>query len=136
MAAVAPEPTASRLAKQLEYRESWAANAASFAAWLAQTPEEALEPDLEIVDPHHHLWDMRNLQGFNFLGIMRQQYYLTDELLDDMVGGGHNITHTVFAEAHSFYRADATDPVMAPLGEVGLSCVFIQTGSMLTTATW
>ena len=72
MAAVAPETTPSPLAKQLEYRQSWAANAASFSAWLAKTPEEALEPDLEIVDPHHHFWDMRNLQGFNFLGIMRQ----------------------------------------------------------------
>ena len=25
-------------------------------AWLALTPEEALEPDLPICDPHHHLW--------------------------------------------------------------------------------
>ena len=28
--------------------------------WLAQeTPEEVLEPELLIVDPHHHLWDLR-----------------------------------------------------------------------------
>ena len=25
--------------------------------WLAQHTEAALEPDLPIVDPHHHLWD-------------------------------------------------------------------------------
>ena len=25
--------------------------------WLAKTREEILEPDLAIVDPHHHLWD-------------------------------------------------------------------------------
>ena len=25
--------------------------------WLAQTVEPALEPDLPIIDPHHHLWD-------------------------------------------------------------------------------
>ena len=28
--------------------------------WLArETPENVLEPDLPIIDPHHHLWDMR-----------------------------------------------------------------------------
>ena len=26
-------------------------------AWLAQTREEPIEPELPIVDPHHHLWD-------------------------------------------------------------------------------
>ena len=25
--------------------------------WLALTPEDAMEPDLPILDPHHHLWD-------------------------------------------------------------------------------
>ena len=25
--------------------------------WLASTIEEAIDPDEEIVDPHHHLWD-------------------------------------------------------------------------------
>ena len=27
------------------------------AAWLGKLKEEILEPDLPIVDPHHHLWD-------------------------------------------------------------------------------
>ena len=26
------------------------------AAWVAKVSEAALEPDLPIVDPHHHLW--------------------------------------------------------------------------------
>ena len=26
-------------------------------AWLALRQEEIIEPELEIVDPHHHLWD-------------------------------------------------------------------------------
>ena len=25
--------------------------------WLAKVKEEALEPELPIIDPHHHLWD-------------------------------------------------------------------------------
>ena len=29
------------------------------AEWLAQTVEAALEPELPICDPHHHLWEFR-----------------------------------------------------------------------------
>ena len=105
------------MAKLIKARESWAANRAAFAAWLDATPEEALEPELPIVDPHHHAWDMRELEGFNLFGLFKQQYYLADEMVDDFVGGGHNITHTVYAEAHSFHSAD-TPGLMAPLGEV------------------
>ena len=37
----------------------YAANEA-IDGWLArETPEDVLEPDLPIIDPHHHLWDIR-----------------------------------------------------------------------------
>ena len=33
-------------------------------AWLAgRAPEPVLEPDLPIVDTHHHLWDLRTTTG-------------------------------------------------------------------------
>jgi hypothetical protein len=54
---------------------------------------EILEPTLEIVDPHHHLWDRAGHR------------YLLDELLAD-TGSGHNITQSVFVECGSMYRAD------------------------------
>lgn len=50
------------MAKLVTNRELWEANRAKFDAWLDLTREEALEPDLEIVDPHHHVWDMRELK--------------------------------------------------------------------------
>ena len=28
--------------------------------WLDQVVEETLEPELPIIDPHHHLWDRPN----------------------------------------------------------------------------
>ena len=72
-------------------------------AWLALRQEEIIEPGLEIVDPHHHLWDR---PGHRFL---------IDQLLTD-TGSGHNITQTVFIECGSMYRADG--PVeMKPVGE-------------------
>jgi len=106
-----------RFAKLQQTLDAWQSNRASFNAWLDQTPEDALEPDLEIVDPHHHLWDMREFAGANPWGLFKQQYYMTDELLEDCIGGGHNVTHTVFVQTHSFFAADSS-PIMAPLGEV------------------
>ncbi|MDB5965025.1 MAG: Amidohydrolase, partial [Polaromonas sp.] len=35
-------------------------NSEDVARWLAQRPAEvALEPELPIVDAHHHLWDVK-----------------------------------------------------------------------------
>ena len=73
-------------------------------AWLAkQAQEPILEPDLPIVDPHHHLWDHLNSR------------YLLNELLAD-TGSGHNITATVYIDCRSMYRADGP-PEMKPVGE-------------------
>ena len=67
------------------------------------------------------MWDYRQLLGYNLLGIFKQQYYLADELVDDIVGAGHNVTRTVYAEAHAFHGKDGPDPettaLYAPLGE-------------------
>ena len=72
--------------------------------WLDSTQEEILEPDLAIVDPHHHFWDFRTHR------------YLLDELLAD-TGSGHNIEATVFLECGAFYRADGPKEER-PIGEV------------------
>ena len=124
---IPPAPAASPHARDameqlLKARQTWLAGQAKLEAWHAQTREEALEPDLEIVDPHHHMWDYRQLMGFNLLGIIKQQYYLADELVDDIVGAGHNVTRTVYVEAHAFHSKDGPDPEttakLAPLGEI------------------
>lgn len=66
-------------------------------AWLAQVHEEALEPDLPIVDPHHHLWEFRHERVAH--------RYLMDDIQADL-RAGHNIVATVFIEAGAMYRAD------------------------------
>ena len=82
------------------------------AAWLAKRPREAaLEPDLPIIDPHHHFWDTPE-----------RGRYLLPELLDDIGNAstspnGHNIVATVFLECRSMYRKGGP-PEMAPVGEV------------------
>ncbi len=106
------------LTKMLELRKISQDNGGKFTSWLAQTREQAIEPDLEIVDAHHHLWDMRELKGYNLFGMFKQQFYLTDEIFDDLVGGGHKVTHSIFVTTHAFFTANAEPPWMAPLGEV------------------
>ncbi|MFM9942489.1 MAG: amidohydrolase family protein [Hyphomicrobiaceae bacterium] len=74
------------------------------ADWLAKAPAEAiLEPDLPIVDTHHHVWPDRGR-------------YMLDELLAD-TGSGHNVEATVFIECRQSYRTDGPQELRS-VGEV------------------
>lgn len=74
-------------------------------AWLAQAePEPILDPELPIVDAHHHLWD---LPGYR---------YLLPQFLADL-DTGHRVVATVFNECHAMYRAQGPAH-LAPVGEV------------------
>ena len=77
--------------------------------WLAQTPEETLEPEISICDPHHHFWVSRPEPA-------HYQQYLLAELAAD-VNSGHNVRSTVFIEVRCEYRQDGPDE-MKPVGEV------------------
>jgi len=73
-------------------------------AWLTKAaPEPILEPELPIVDTHHHLWERPDHR------------YLLHELLADL-GTGHNVVATVFLECHAMYRAGGPAE-MRPVGE-------------------
>ncbi len=72
--------------------------------WLSQHKEEILEPDLPIIDAHHHMW----VRAGN-------RYYLEDFLAEAQTG--HNIKASMFMECGSFYRKNAS-ALMAPVGEV------------------
>jgi predicted TIM-barrel fold metal-dependent hydrolase len=67
------------------------------------TPDPVLDPDLEIVDPHHHLWDRNGHR------------YLAEELRADLASG-HNVTATVYVECKSGYRDDGPES-LRPCGE-------------------
>ena len=71
--------------------------------WLDRHREAALEPELPIVDPHHHLW------------IRPGWRYTLDDFLAD-ANTGHNIVATVFVQANSMYR-DSGPVEMRPVGE-------------------
>lgn len=89
-------------------------------------PREAiLEPDLPIIDPHHHLWDRTgptaapypaapgDLFANLIAGIHR---YSLPELVRD-VSSGHNIVATVSIQCKVMYRRDGAES-LRPVGEV------------------
>lgn len=64
--------------------------------WLALTQEPILEPELPIIDPHHHLWQRKGAD------------YLLPELLAD-TGSGHDIRGTIFVQCGENYRASGPE---------------------------
>ena len=66
-------------------------------------PETALEPDLPIIDPHHHLYDRPHL------------HYMFKELLAD-TQAGHDIRATVYIETTAMKRASGPES-LRPVGE-------------------
>ena len=85
--------------------------------------EDILEPDLPILDPHHHLWDLRPIVPMfpeprhRFIEtLLPVAHYTFDQLYAD-VTTGHNVIGTVFMECGAFYNANYGE-ALKPVGEV------------------
>jgi L-fuconolactonase len=117
---------------------------AAHLTWLALTQEEVLEPELPIIDAHHHLWDAqapRSLDltpyvdedgqeamggahvartrpggGVDPAALGWQRRYLCDELAHEVRSSGHCIEATVFVECGSMYRVTGP-PQLRCVGE-------------------
>ena len=72
--------------------------------WLALHQEEALMPELAIVDAHHHLWDRQSGR------------YLVHELSQDIAQSGHRILSTVYVQCRSMLRRNGPE-ALRPVGE-------------------
>lgn len=73
------------------------------AEWLSLGKEDAIDPDVPIIDAHHHLWIENDIP------------YLGREFMQDLACG-HRIESTVFVQAHYGYRTDLPAE-LAPVGE-------------------
>lgn len=80
----------------------------SRGAWREQVVEAALEPDLPIIDAHHHVWEKDPFPPFD-------PYDETD-LIADKTGSGHNIVGTVFVDSHTSYH-DSGPEALRVVGE-------------------
>jgi len=86
--------------------------------------EAILEPDLPIIDPHHHLWDLRPMLPMfpeprhRFIeALVPVAYYAFDQFNAEVVGSGHNVIATVFMECGAFYNGSYGE-ALKPVGEV------------------
>src|SRR5262245_38390740 len=72
--------------------------------WLARrAPEPVIDPELPVVDAHHHLWQLGGMT------------YLADDLGSDL-STGHRVESTVYVDCGSNYRT--TGPLeLRPVGE-------------------
>lgn len=72
--------------------------------WLSLLAEPALDPQLMIVDAHHHLWDRPE-----------SRYLLGDYLAD--IDSGHQVVATVYVQCRSMFNMDR-DESLRCVGEV------------------
>jgi predicted TIM-barrel fold metal-dependent hydrolase len=72
--------------------------------WLAQSQEPALDPQLPIVDPHHHLWDRGG------------HTYLPAQFAAEADASGHRLLSSVYVECLSHYL-DSGPEHLRPVGE-------------------
>ena len=85
--------------------------------------EAILEPELPIIDPHHHLWDLRPLlpafpaPRHDFLEALVGAPYYTFDALQADTQSGHRVIGTVFMECGAFYDASRGE-ALKTVGEV------------------
>lgn len=61
--------------------------------WLGLLDEPAIDPQLPIIDAHHHLWDRP------------ESHYLLDDYLDDL-DSGHRVLASVYVQCRSMFNID------------------------------
>lgn len=85
--------------------------------------EDIVDPDLPIIDPHHHLWDLRPLVGafpeplHPFIETVAQSAHYTFDQLQADTRSGHRVIGTVFMECGAFYDPSRGEE-MKVVGEV------------------
>ncbi|WP_168247804.1 MULTISPECIES: amidohydrolase family protein [unclassified Mesorhizobium] len=88
--------------------------------WISQYQEAAIDPDVRIIDAHHHLWVLPN------------QTYLVPDFLAD-AGGGHHIEASVYMEGSMAYRGDGPEE-MRSVGETEFAhAAAIETNARVST---
>ena len=79
--------------------------------WIDLVQEEIIDPEREIIDPHHHLWHGPEDPP----GIKDTYRYLLEDLWRD-TSSGHNIKKTVYIDCGQEYYQDGPE-AFRPVGE-------------------
>jgi L-fuconolactonase len=77
--------------------------------WRDAVAEEAIDPDIPIIDTHHHCWGTASpVPTFPDYGF--------EDILNDVAASGHHIIATVYVQAYSHFRQNGPDH-LRPVGE-------------------
>ena len=76
--------------------------------WCRFDNEAAIDPDLPIIDTHHHIWTTKPSPVFD--------PYTVDEMIADKSDSGHNVIATVLVDSHNHYRTTGPEH-LRPVGE-------------------
>ncbi|MBB4641436.1 amidohydrolase family protein [Rhizorhapis suberifaciens] len=76
--------------------------------WRDQMIENALDPDLPIIDSHHHLWMSSPAEPW--------EPYTPQDMAKDIETCGHNVVATIYTDSHANYRTSGPD-VLKVVGE-------------------
>ena len=94
--------------------------------WITQVKEEIIDPQLPIIDPHHHLWNGDNQLAGSFP-------YLIENLNEDTFSG-HNIVGTIFMECAQGYYLNGEEKYK-PVGETEFVINLIKDSKKLPEST-
>lgn len=79
---------------------------------MSTTTEMPIDPELPIIDAHHHLFDRPNAI---VEAVMRRRRFLIDDYTDQL-GDGHNVVATVVVESQAMIRPDGPEE-LRPVGQ-------------------
>lgn len=71
------------------------------AEWRNQVIEPVLDPDLPIIDAHHHIWAESPAEPW--------EPYGPEELIADKTNSGHNVIGTVYVDSHANYATSGPE---------------------------
>eukprot|EP00008_Paramoeba_atlantica_P015091 CAMPEP_0201492456 /NCGR_PEP_ID=MMETSP0151_2-20130828/33173_1 /ASSEMBLY_ACC=CAM_ASM_000257 /TAXON_ID=200890 /ORGANISM="Paramoeba atlantica, Strain 621/1 / CCAP 1560/9" /LENGTH=345 /DNA_ID=CAMNT_0047879271 /DNA_START=288 /DNA_END=1322 /DNA_ORIENTATION=+ len=105
--------------------QSWKRKAApDLEKWLSKKEEKPIDTHIEIVDPHHHLWDLEqrfpNTLFFGYLFLFFKAFrfqlrYELPELEQDLLQ--NNVIGTVFIECEQSFDSSLFPEHLRPVGE-------------------
>ncbi len=76
---------------------------------MTSSTELPIDPDIAIIDTHHHLYDRPNPMVKK---VMRRERFLIDDYTD-FAADGHNLVATVVMESQTMYRSEGPDELRA-----------------------
>lgn len=104
-----------------EYRAQLVRDMGARDAWWALTPEDAIEPDWNIIDAHCHFWPARSLPDpSSDTRTLRTSEFLPSDLLRQLAPG-HRVKSIVYIECGSGYY-DHGPAHLRPVGETEFAC--------------